>query len=614
MTKRKANDIHILIWLSIGGYMSRSSQSPNVYRFIWSYVSRVKGMFFCMLILLFVSELCRQMGIYYASRIAGAMTEHADKSLQIKQALKALMLMSVFAAGRSVLVNLKSVLAARWLPRLRVRLTKDMFERAQKHSLRFFVTEMSGRIASKINQIIEAVIAGLNILDPIFGSVSQLVIAFFFLSAIHYMMGLALIVFAVIYFWFVAFSGHKLVDVMAAGSNKRSIVNGVITDTLFNYAIVKNDGQMLRERQYLFSHIIPWVRAERKIYLTELWVYLSQGVIRAILKGCFLCVPVYLWIKHEISVADFVLAESLISYLILYALSIGFRVSRLFRCVGRVKDGIAFLYQPVEITDKPNASALHAEKGCVRFNQVDFGYLSAETDKSAQYLFRQFNLEIKAGDKVGLVGSSGAGKSTLIKLINRYYDVAGGQILIDSQNIADVTQESLHHHIALIEQNPALFNRTIMENIRYGRLNATDEEVIEAAKKAYIHDFIMRMPDGYHTKVGERGVILSGGERQRIAIARAILKEAPILILDEATSALDTESEEYIQLALADLMQQKTVIAIAHRLSTLREMDYLLVLDKGQIVEKGAHDVLLAQNGIYAAFYQLQAKGFQEGA
>ncbi len=586
---------------------------PNVYRFIWSYVSRVKGMFLSMLVLLFVSEVCRQTSVYYASRIAGAMTANADKADQMEQAVQALLFMGGFAFVRSLTVNLKSVLAAQWLPRLRVRLTKDMFERAQKHSLRFFVMEMSGRVASKINQIVESMIAGLNVLEPIFNSISQLVIGFCFLSAIHILMGVALIVFAVIYFWFVAFTGRKVVDVTAEGGNKRSIVNGVITDTLFNYAIIKNDGKMQRERRYLFGHIIPWVRAERQIYITELWTYLSQGIIRALLKGCFLCVPVYLWVKNEISVADFVLAESLISYLILFALGIGFRISRLFRCVGRVKDGIAFLYQPIEVVDKSDATKLTVQKGCVQFERVDFTYLhSNELNSSSEKLFHRFNLDIKAGDKVGLVGSSGAGKSTLIKLINRYYDVSGGQILIDGQNIADVTQESLHHQIALIEQNPALFNRTIMDNIRYGRLNATDDEVIEAAKKAYIHEFIMRMPEGYQTKVGERGVILSGGERQRIAIARAVLKEAPILILDEATSSLDTESEQYIQQALAELMRHKTVIAIAHRLSTLREMDYLLVLDKGQIVEKGTHDELLAQNGIYAAFYRLQTIGFRE--
>ncbi len=592
--------------------MSNQPQKPDAFKFIWTYLTKVKGMFFLTLTILAVAELFRQTGIYYGSRIAGAMTADGDKAAQLRAAMEALILMGVFMSGRAVLVNMKTWFSARWLPRLRVRLTKDMFERAQKQSLRFFVTEMSGRVAVKINQIVDDLIGALNTAEPVFSFIIQLGISFCFLTRIHYSMGLALIVFSALYLVFVFFSGRKIVDVTAKARNKRSIVSGVITDTLFNYAIVKNDGKMVRERHNLFEFVIPWIRAERKIYIVELWVYLSQGLFRAILKGCFLCVPVILWVRNEISVADFVLAESLVSYFILFALGIGFRVSRLFRSIGGIKDGIDFLYQPIEIKDKPNAGILTVEQGQIEFESVDFSYIKADKDKNPlPPLLHQFNLKIGAGDKVGLVGSSGAGKSTLIKLINRYYDVTGGRILIDGQNIADVTQESLHHQIALIEQNPALFNRTIMDNIRYGRLDATDEEVIAAAQKAYIHEFIMRMPEGYNTKVGERGIILSGGERQRIAIARAILKNTPILILDEATASLDTESEQYIQQALAELMNKKTVIAIAHRLSTLREMDYLLVIENGQVVEKGTHDALLETNGKYAAFYRLQTTTFQ---
>ncbi len=209
-----------------------------------------------------------------------------------------------------------------------------------------------------------------------------------------------------------------------------------------------------------------------------------------------------------------------------------------------------------------------------------------------------------------MVGRSGAGKSTLVKLLSRYYDVQGGKICIDGQNIAAVTQESLRQNIALIPQDPSLFNRTIMENIRYGNTRATDEEVYEAARKAYIHDYIMTLPQGYQSKVGERGVMLSGGERQRIAIARAILKNAPILILDEATSALDSESEHYIQEALRDLMKGKTVIAIAHRLSTLKEMNKIVVMDKGKIIESGSHAALLRKKGAYYNFYTMQSSGF----
>lgn len=219
---------------------------------------------------------------------------------------------------------------------------------------------------------------------------------------------------------------------------------------------------------------------------------------------------------------------------------------------------------------------------------------------------------LPAAKKIGLVGRSGSGKSSLIKLLSRYYDIQRGKITIDGQDISGVTQESLRRQIALIPQDPSLFNRSIMENIRYGRPQATDEEVFDAARRAYIHDFIMRLPEGYQSKVGERGVMLSGGERQRIAIARAILKNAPILILDEATSALDSESEKYIQESLKSLMADKTVIAIAHRLSTLKEMDRIIVMDKGKIVESGSHAALIRRKGVYWGFYAMQSSGFIE--
>ena len=234
------------------------------------------------------------------------------------------------------------------------------------------------------------------------------------------------------------------------------------------------------------------------------------------------------------------------------------------------------------------------------FNNITYHYNNKEN------LFEKFNLKIKSGEKVGLVGHSGSGKSTLIKLLVRYYDVTGGKIIVGGEDIKQVRQESLRAKIAVIPQDTTLFNRTIMENIRYGNVYASDADVIKAAKMAYADEFIRELPHGYNSKVGERGVMLSGGERQRIAIARAILKDAPILILDEATSALDSESERYIQKSLKKLMRGKTVIAIAHRLSTLKEMDRLVVMDKGKIVEEGAHDELLSHRGAYYHFYQIQ--------
>jgi len=258
----------------------------------------------------------------------------------------------------------------------------------------------------------------------------------------------------------------------------------------------------------------------------------------------------------------------------------------------------------LEIQDKPNAITLNCTQGQITFNQVKFHY------KSTEPLFQNKSIEIQAGQKVGLVGYSGSGKSTFVNLILRLYDVTDGAILIDGQDIRDVTQDSLRENIAMIPQDPSLFHRSLMENIRYGRIDTTDEEVIEAAKKAHAHGFIEKLQQGYGSLVGERGVKLSGGQRQRIAIARAILKNAPILILDEATSQLDSVTENLIQESLWKLMQNKTTIVIAHRLSTLLHMDRILVFDKGKIVEDGTHSDLLARGGVYKNLWDAQVGGF----
>jgi ATP-binding cassette subfamily B protein len=259
---------------------------------------------------------------------------------------------------------------------------------------------------------------------------------------------------------------------------------------------------------------------------------------------------------------------------------------------------------PLEIVDKPNATILNCTHGKIRFDKIKFHY------KGTAPLFQNKSIEIKAGQKVGLVGYSGGGKSTFVNLILRLYDITDGAILIDGQDIRDVTQDSLRTSIALIPQDPSLFHRSLMENIRYGRIDATDEEVILAAKKAHAHEFIEKLSQSYDSLVGERGVKLSGGQRQRIAIARAILKNAPILILDEATSQLDSVTESSIQESLWELMQNKTTLVIAHRLSTLLHMDRIIVFDKGVIVEDGTHAELLTNNGLYRTLWKAQVGGF----
>ena len=309
------------------------------------------------------------------------------------------------------------------------------------------------------------------------------------------------------------------------------------------------------------------------------------------------------WQKGLITLGDIATIMGLSFNFTANAWNLSFGIIHVMESLGYLNDSLKTLIKPHSVSDAPDAPALCVEQGAIEFRHVHFEYEN-------KAVFTDLNLQIKAGQRVGLVGHSGAGKSTLINLIQRFYDIQSGEILIDGQNIARVTQSSLRRNIAVIPQDTSLFHRSIMDNIRYGRLDASDEEVLEAAKKAHAHGFIEELPEGFETHVGERGVKLSGGQRQRIAIARAILKDAPILILDEATSALDSESEQEIQAALQNLMADKTVIAIAHRLSTIQNLDRLLVMKEGRIIEDGAHGALLAGGGVYQKLWAMQSGGF----
>ncbi len=339
----------------------------------------------------------------------------------------------------------------------------------------------------------------------------------------------------------------------------------------------------------------------------------SVQVINYVLVFSVAAMSIYLWSLNEVTAGAIAITVSLALRLNGMAQWIMWEVSGLFENIGTVVDGMRTLSQPLQITDKENASSLELQAGAISFSDLSFSYRRA--DSSHKVVIDKLNLDIRAGEKIGIVGRSGAGKSTLVNLLLRFYDVDSGKILIDGQNIADVTQESLRKHIAMVTQDTALLHRSVKENIMYGNPTATEAELLAAATSAQAMDFINELEDkagnvGLNAQVGERGVKLSGGQRQRIAIARVLLKNAPILILDEATSALDSEVESAIQDSLEQLMDGKTVIAIAHRLSTIAKLDRLIVLEEGNIVEQGTHTELLALGGIYAKLWAHQTGGF----
>jgi len=332
-----------------------------------------------------------------------------------------------------------------------------------------------------------------------------------------------------------------------------------------------------------------------------------QGGFMIIIEFIMMYYAIQLWQEGVLTIGDFALIQGYLVGLFIVMWDIGRSIRRVYEALADADEMVEILEMPHGVKDSRRAKVLDVQKGEIEFKNVYFSF------RKTRRVLRGLNLKIKAGEKVALVGPSGAGKSTITKLLFRFYDVERGQIIIGNQRISKVTQESLRENLALVPQEPILFHRTIMENIRYGRRGATDDEVMEAARRAHAHEFIKSLPEGYETLVGERGVKLSGGERQRVAIARAILKDAPILVLDEATSSLDSESESLIQEALEELMEGKTTIVIAHRLSTIMKMDRILVIEEGKLVDAGTHKQLLKKkDGIYKKLWEIQAGGFIE--
>ena len=377
-----------------------------------------------------------------------------------------------------------------------------------------------------------------------------------------------------------------------------------LSDILTNSSnILQFHGQKREQREFtrvVQETFLAWLRSWR---LSEKNMSI-QAFANMILEGILLGLAIWQWHLGQLTIGDFALLQG-IAYTLTHKLrDTGRSLRTFFEAITDAAEMVEILNLPPEIRDLPHAKPLRVTNGLIQFEKMGFEY--HHQAKAIENL----SLTIQSGEKVALIGSSGAGKSTLTKLLLRFYDVTGGAILIDGQDIREVTQGSLREQISLVPQEPVLFHRSLLENIRYGKLEATREEVIEAAKKAHCHEFIVKLPNGYDTLVGERGIKLSGGERQRVAIARALLKNAPILILDEATSSLDSESESLIQSALKILMREKTTIVIAHRLSTIMQMDRILVLDGGKIIDEGTHTDLIAHDGLYQKFWNIQAGGF----
>jgi ATP-binding cassette subfamily B protein len=387
-------------------------------------------------------------------------------------------------------------------------------------------------------------------------------------------------------------------------SAARSETTGTIVDSVSNITSARLFARLGFERENLDRTLERELTAVRRSNSYSERVRWFQFSAAAALKIGVLYYALELWQRGAIEVGSFVMSVSLSLLIINEARNLSRRFLEFFEYIGNVANGVHTIVRAHDVIDAPDAEPVPITRGSIEFRNVDFGY------SNERRVFNQLSVTIPPGQSVGLVGLSGSGKSTFVSLVLRLFDPQSGQVLIDGTDIRRITQDSLHAQLSLIPQDPSLFHRTLLENIRYGRLEASDEEVIEAARKASAHEFIAQIKDGYHSMVGERGIKLSGGQRQRIAIARVILKNAPVLILDEATSSLDSITERAIQTTLDQVMKGKTVIVVAHRLSTVAHLDRILVFDQGRIVEDGSHADLLAQRGAYYRLWSRQAGGF----
>ena len=490
-------------------------------------------------------------------------------------------------------------------PFLRAEIRKSLFSYLQHHSHRYFISHFAGSLANRIAEVSMSSMHALwTITFDFYPLVIKSLVALIILFNASGELALVLSLWLAVYIYVSYLLARRCRVYAQDFAEARSLVTGKVVDSVTNVMNAK----MFARRQYEEDYLTDYLNHEVDHALRTYW-YMEklrwfQFMAAMVLMVAMVGYALKIWSEGDMTVGEFSMVAGLAIMLIEAARGLSRSFLEFFEYLGNISDGVSVFIQPHEIIDKPDAPELQVPQGEIAFDDVEFIY------HEGLQVFKHLQVTIEPRQQVGLVGFSGSGKSTFVNLILRLFEAQGGAIRIDGQNILDVTQDSLRESVSMIPQDPQLFHRSLMENIRYGRLDATDGEVVEAAKKAHAHEFILQTEKQYESLVGERGVKLSGGQRQRIAIARAILKDAPILILDEATSSLDSVTEKKIQLGLDNLMKGRTVVVVAHRLSTISHMDRILVFDQGKIIEDGSHQQLLLRDGHYAHLWNMQAGGF----
>lgn len=582
------------------------NDNKSLSAFIWRFMKPYKIGFFITFIASFVWALETTVWPYLFQIVIDTLTANDTTRNTAWSSLQTPIIWGLILwIGIDVGYRIQGFVLANILPKLEADIRMSMFDHIQHHSPKYFNERFAGGLANKISDMTLQANSILQIfLTTLIPGLAALILSIFFFANIKPIFSIILCVWLIAYLLVCFLYTKKCTLYENIYGESRTLLLGKIVDSLTNNFVVN----LFHRFRYEHLFITPFQKDEQnKNHIAKRYVEVMRlvlSIITIVLGGIGINgLMIYFWLQSSITTGEVVQIFNTTINLVLILSFINNSLPLLFQSVGIAKQALSAMNDPQDVIDPPHAKPLMVSSGEIIFDKVSFQY-------EKNRIFQNKDVRIRGGEKVGLVGYSGAGKSTFFGLILRFYALEKGRILIDNQDLLTVTLESLRKQVALIPQEPILFHRSLRENILYGNPDASEEEMIRAAEWAHCDKFIKKFPDGYNTIVGERGSKLSGGERQRIAIARAILANAPILLLDEATSALDSVTEKYIQDSLKKLMKNKTSIVIAHRLATLSQMDRILVFEKGKVVEEGSHATLLAMGGHYTKLWEMQACGF----
>jgi ATP-binding cassette subfamily B multidrug efflux pump len=592
-------------------YSDRDTPPARLWPFLREYLRPARRVMGWTLASVFAVAVLEVWLIWYAGRLVDVLGDTPPAEVWVRHGAELALVALFILVARPLIQGASAVLLNQSLmPNVGTIVRWRSHRHVLRQSVGWFQNDFAGRIANRLMQTAPAVgEVTFQTFDALAYSAIYLVGALWLLSDTDWRLAVPLVVWLGLYVWLVAWTIPRVGRASKAFSDARSAITGRMVDSYTNIQSVKLFAHTRTEETYAGEAI----EHARKTFMAQMRIITLMDLGLTLING-FLIVSVIgtaivLWTHGAATIGAIAAASALTLRLNAMTGWIMWSLSSLFQNVGVIREGMETIAQPIALTDADDAGALAVTRGEIVFDRVSHHYGRGSGG------LRDLTLAIRPGEKVGLVGRSGAGKSTLVNLLLRFFDTEGGAIRIDGQDVRDVTQDSLRARIGMVTQDPSLLHRSVRENILYGRPDASEREMEKAARRAEAHDFILGLADsegrmGYDARVGERGVKLSGGQRQRIALARVILKDAPVLVLDEATSALDSEVEAAIQETLYGVMQGKTVIAIAHRLSTIARMDRIVVLDDGRIAEEGTHAELLARGGLYARFWNRQAGGF----